>query len=94
MGCIVNLLLAVRNLIVRLLRRRPEYVWVEIWGSLPGFSHRTGLLRRRFRPSPEPPSLEEIRRRMVAAAGRGTGVLLRVGELSAGSARLDRKSVV
>ena len=44
---LVNLWRLVRNTYVRLLKRPPEYVTVEVSGSLPELETRLGLLQRR-----------------------------------------------
>ncbi len=86
----VNLL---RNAFSRVLRRRPpDFVWLQITGSLPEIDDaRPNLLRRRLDPRPSPPSLEGIRSRLdrILADGRPRGVLLRLENLDAGWASLE-----
>jgi protease-4 len=88
---LVNLWRLLRNAYVRLLRRPPDYVWIEASGSLPEFESRVGLVQRRLRPAPAGPSLEGIREqlRLISADGRPRGVTLRVRNLSAGWAALE-----
>jgi protease-4 len=88
---VVNLWRLLRNAYVRLLRRPPDYAWIEVSGSLPEFESRVGFLQRRLRPGPTGPSLEKIRERLarVSADGRPRGVVLRVRSLDAGWAVLE-----
>jgi protease-4 len=88
---LVNLWRLFRNAYVRLFGRPPDYVWIEVSGSLPEFESRVGLLQRRFRPGPTGPSLEKIRGqlRRISADGRSRGVVLRVRGLGAGWAALE-----
>jgi protease-4 len=88
---LVNLWRFVRNAYVRLLRRPPDYVWIEVSGSLPEFESPVGFLRRRVLPGPTPPSLERLRERLerISADGRPRGVALRVRSLDAGWAALE-----
>ncbi len=69
---LVNLWRLFRNAYVRLFGRPPDYVWIEVSGSLPEFESRVGLLQRRLRPGPTGPSLEKIRGqlRRISADGR------------------------
>src|ERR671917_274537 len=88
---LVNLWRCVRNAYVRLLRRPPDYVWIEVSGSLPEFESPVGFLRRRVFPGPTPPSLERLRERLerISADGRPRGVVLRMRSLDAGWAALE-----
>jgi protease IV len=88
---LVNLWRLSRNAYVRLFGRPPDYVWIEVSGSLPEFESRVGLLQRRLRPGPTGPSLEKIREqlRRISADGRTRGVVLRVRGLDAGWAALE-----
>ena len=88
---LVNLWRLVRNAHARLLRRPPDYVWIEVSGSLPEFESPVGLLRRRLLPGPTPPNLERLRERLerISADGRPRGVVLRVRSLDAGWAALE-----
>ena len=88
---LVNLWRLLRNAYVRLLRRPPDYVWIEVSGPLPEFESRMSFLQRRLRPDPTGPSLEKIREqlRRISADGRPRGVLLRVRNLGAGWAALE-----
>jgi protease-4 len=88
---LVNLWRFLRNAYVRLLKRPPDYAWIEVSGSLPEFESRVGFLQRRLRPGPTGLSLEKIRERLarVSADGRPRGVVLRVRSLDAGWAALE-----
>src|SRR5215211_4616066 len=88
---LVNLWRLLRNTYVRLLRRPPEYVWIEVGGSLPEFETPVGFLRRRVLPGQAPPSLERLREQLdrISADGRSRGVVLRVRSLNAGWAALE-----
>ena len=88
---LVNLWLLVRNARVRLLGRPPDFVLIEVSGSLPEFETPVGFLRRRFSPGPSPPTLEGLRARLerVSGDGRPRGVVLRVRDLDAGWAALE-----
>src|ERR671917_1072093 len=88
---LVNLWRLIRNAYVRLVRRPPDYVWIEASGPLPEFESRVGLLQRRLRPGPTGPSLENIREqlRRISTDGRPRGVVLRVRGLGAGWAALE-----
>jgi protease IV len=88
---LVNLVRLLRNLYVRLLRRSPGYVVLEVGGSLPEFESTVGLLRRRLLPGPRPPSLEGLRLRLesISADGRARGVVLRISNLDAEWAALE-----
>jgi protease IV len=88
---LVNLWRLLRNAYVRLLRRPPDYVWIEVSGPLPEFESRMSFLQRRLRPGPTGPSLEKIREqlRRISADGRPRGVVLRVRNLGAGWAALE-----
>ena len=88
---LVNLWRLLRNAYTRLLRRPPDYVWIEVSGPLPEFESRMSFLQRRLRPGPTGPSLEKIREqlRWISADGRPRGVVLRVRNLGAGWATLE-----
>ena len=88
---LVNLWLALRNLYVRLFRRPPEYVVLDVGGSLPEFGERMGFVRRRLNPGPTGPSLEGLRRILerISADGRSRGVVLRIQGLATGWASLE-----
>lgn len=87
---LVNAWRLLRNAFVRF-RSPPDYVTLEIHGSLPELEPRRGFLRRRLSPGPLPPSLEGLRERLsrVAADGRGSGVVLHIRDLDAGWAALE-----
>src|ERR671917_487120 len=88
---LINFWRLLRNACVRLLRRPPDSVWIEVSGPLPEFESRVGFLQRRLRPGPTGPSLETIREqlRWISADGRPRGVVLRVRNLGAGWATLE-----
>jgi protease IV len=88
---LVNLWRLLRNACVRLLRRPPDYVSLEVAGSLPEFESRVGFIQRRMRPGPTGPSLEGLRVRLagISADGRPGGVVLRLQSLDAGWAALE-----
>src|SRR3712207_4027376 len=88
---LVNLWRLVRNAYARLLRRPPDYVWIEVSGSLPEFEAPVGFLRRRLLPGPTPPSLERLRGQLerISTDGRPRGVVVRVRSLDAGWAALE-----
>ena len=82
---LANLWRWLRNVRVRILGRPPDYVWLEVSGTLPEFERRVGFLRRRISPGPVSPSLEGLRQRFdrIAGVGRVRGVILRVRDLNA-----------
>jgi protease-4 len=88
---LVNLWRLLRNAYVLLLKRPPDYAWIEVSGSLPEFESRVGFLQRRLRPGHTGPSLEKCRERLtrVLADGRPRGVVLRVRNVDAGWAALE-----
>jgi protease-4 len=88
---LVNLWRLVRNTYVRLLKRPPDYVTVEVSGSLPELETRLGLLQRRVGPGPTGPSLERVRTQLsrISADGRPRGVVVRLRNLDAGWAALE-----
>lgn len=87
----VNLWRLLRNIYARLFRKSPDYVVLEVGGSLPEFEARIGFLRRRLTPGPSGPSLEGLRGRLdrISADGRCRGVVLRVQNMDAGWAALE-----
>jgi protease-4 len=88
---LVNLWRLLRNAYVRLLRRPPDYVSLEVAGALPEFESRVGFIQRRLRPGPTGPSLEGLRGILarIAGDGRTSGVVLRLRSLDAGWAALE-----
>jgi protease IV len=88
---LVNLWRLLRNAYVRLLKRPPDYVSLEVAGSLPEFESRVGFIQRRLRPGPTGPSLEGLRGVLarIAGDGRTSGVVLRLRSLDAGWAALE-----
>src|ERR671916_156508 len=88
---LVNLWRLVRNAFVRLLGRPPQYVSLEVGGSLPELEPRVGFLQRRMRPGPAAPSLGGVRSILgrISADARPRGVVLRLRSLDAGWAALE-----
>ena len=88
---LVNLWRLIRNARARLLGRPPEYVWIEVSGSLAEFERPIGFLRRRLSQGPSPPTLERLRLWLdrIAADGRPRGVVLRIKKLDAGWAAIE-----
>jgi len=88
---LVNLWRLARNARVRLFGRPPDYVWVEVSGSLAEFETPVGFLRRRLAPGPSQPTLERLRDRLdrISADGRAGGVVLRIKDLNAPWAALE-----
>ncbi len=91
LDALVNLWRLLRNARARLLGRTPDYVWIEVGGSLPEFETPVGFLRRRLSPGPAPVTLEGLRARLdrISADGRPRGVVLRLRDLGAGWAALE-----
>lgn len=89
-NAVINLWRFLRNILARL-RRSPEYVAMEISGSLPEFDVPVSFLRRRISPSPPPTSIERLRTRLntISDDGRPKGILLRVRNLDAGWTALE-----
>ncbi|CAA9445272.1 MAG: hypothetical protein AVDCRST_MAG02-375 [uncultured Rubrobacteraceae bacterium] len=88
---LVNIWRFVRNVLVRLLRRPPDFVWVELGGALPEFESPVGFVRRRLARGPSPVTLQALRERLgrISADGGPRGVVLRLGGLDAGWASLE-----
>ena len=88
---LVNLWRLLRNARASLLRRPPEYVWIEVSGALPEFETPVGFLRRRLAPGPSPPTLERLRGQFdrIADDGRTRGLVLRIRNLGSGWAALE-----
>src|SRR5215212_1430430 len=88
---LVNLWRLIRNARARLLGRPPEYVWIEVSGSLAEFETPMGFLRRRLPQGQSPPTLERLRLWLdrIAADGRPRGVVLRIKILNAGWAAIE-----
>src|ERR687890_2031583 len=88
---LVDLWRLIRNARVRLLARPPEYVWIEVSGSLAEFETPVGFLRRRLARAPSPPTLERLRLWLdrISADGRPRGVVLRIKNLEAGWAAIE-----
>ncbi|MBK9713165.1 MAG: signal peptide peptidase SppA [Kouleothrix sp.] len=87
----VNLARAIRNAWRLLLRRRVDYVRLELSGGLPEFASAPRWWQRRFLGMREPSSLQGLRRKLerVAADPQVSGVLLRINGLAAGWATLQ-----
>ncbi len=88
---LVNLWRLSRNAWVRLFRRPPTFVWLEVSGALPEFETPAGFLRKRLARGPSPVTLHALRERLgrISADGRPRGVVLRVRDLDAGWAALE-----
>jgi protease-4 len=88
---LVNLWRLLRNACVRLFGRPPQYVSLEVSGSLPELEPRAGFLQRRMRPGPAAPSLEGMRSILgrITADARPRGVVLCLRSLDAGWAALE-----
>ena len=87
----VNLWRFGRNVLVRLFRRPPDFVWLELGGALAEFEAPMGFIRRRLARGPSPITLQALRERLgrISADGRPRGVVLRVRNLDAGWASLE-----
>jgi protease-4 len=91
MHTFANLFRFLRNVFVSLLRRPPNFVWLDINGPLPEFEQKVGFVQKRLGRGPSGPSLEGIRERLrlLSADGRVDGVILRVRGLGAGWASIE-----
>jgi protease-4 len=87
----VNLFRALRNLWRKLLRRRVDYVRIELAGALPEFAPALPWWQRRFLQRSPPASLQGLRRQLqrIAADPQAQGVVLRINGLAAGWATLQ-----
>jgi protease-4 len=87
----VNLIRSIRNAWRRLLRRRVDYVRLDIGGALPEFASPVRWWQRRFLGARAPASLQGLRRafQRIAADPQAAGVLLKIDELTAGWATLQ-----
>ena len=88
---LINLTRAIRNGWRRLLRRRVDYVWIELSGALPEFAAAPPWWQRRALGAREPASLHGLRRKLqrIAADPQASGVLLKIDGLAAGWATLQ-----
>src|SRR3954469_7455071 len=88
---IANIFRAIGNLWRRLLRRRVDYVRIEIGGALPAVAAPPALWQRRFLRASAAASLQGLRRQMerIAADPHAAGILLRIKGLAAGWATLQ-----
>jgi protease-4 len=88
---VINVSRSLRNTWRRLLRRRVDYVRIELSGALPEFAARPPWWQRRFLGAREIPSLHGLRRKLqrIAADPQATGVLLKIDGLAAGWATLQ-----
>jgi protease-4 len=88
---LINFTRAIRNGWRRLLRRRLDYVRIELSGALPEFADPPPWWRRRFLGAHEPASLHGLRRMLqrIAADPQAAGVLLKIDGLAAGWATLQ-----
>ncbi|MDQ3509193.1 MAG: S49 family peptidase [Actinomycetota bacterium] len=86
-----NTLRFLRNVFASLLRRPPNFVWLDINGPLPEFEQRVSFIQKRLGRTPAGSSLEGIRDklRLLSADGRTKGVVLRVRGLDAGWASIE-----
>src|SRR5262245_36659849 len=87
----VNLFRGLRNLWRRILRRRVDYVRIEIAGALPEFAPAAPWWQRRFLQRSAPPNLQGLRRQFqrIAADPQVRGTILRINGLAAGWATLQ-----
>jgi len=88
---LINLIRTARNGWRKLLRRRVDWVRIELRGSLPEFSVVPRWVQRRFLGMREPNSLQGLRRKFqrIAADPQTSGVLLVINGLAAGWATLQ-----
>lgn len=88
---LINLTRAIRNGWRGLLRRRVDYVRIDLSGALPEFAPAPPWWQRRFLGAREPASLHGLRRMLqrVAADPQASGVLLKIDGLAAGWATLQ-----
>ena len=91
LDALINLWRFGRNALARLLRRAPDFVWVEVGGALPEFEKPVGFVARRLARGPTPLTLRALRERLgrISADGRPRGVVLRLRDLEAGWASLE-----
>ncbi len=91
LNTLVNAWRFLRNACVSLLRRPPDFVWLDIGGDVPEFEQRVGFVQRRLGRGQSGPSLEGVRDllRALSADGRVEGVVLRVRGLAAGWAAIE-----
>jgi protease-4 len=87
----INLFRALGNLWRRVLRRRVDYVRIEIGGALPEFAPAPPWWQRRFFQRSAPASLQGVRRQLqrIATDPQARGVILRINGLAAGWATLQ-----
>jgi protease IV len=87
----INLWRSLRNGWRGLLRRRVDYVRIELSGALPEFAPAPPWWQRRFLGAREPASLHGLRRMLqrIAADPQASGVLLKIDGLAAGWATLQ-----
>jgi protease-4 len=88
---VINVWRSLANGWRRLLRRRVDYVWIELSGALPEFAAMPPWWQRRFLNAREPASLHGLRRKLqrIAADPQASGVLLKIDGLAAGWATLQ-----
>src|SRR5215213_1079820 len=88
---IINIWRSLANGWRLLLRRRVDYVWIELSGALPEFAAAPPWWQRRFLNAREPASLHGLRRKLqrIAADPQVAGVLLKIDGLAAGWATLQ-----
>jgi protease-4 len=88
---LINLSRLIHNGWRQLLRRRVDYVRIEIGGALPEFAPAPPWWQRRFLGARAPASLQALRRafQRIAADPQTTGVVLKIDDLEAGWATLQ-----
>jgi protease-4 len=88
---LINFTRAIRNLWRRLLRRRADWVRLDLTGALPELATAPPWWQRRLLGARPPASLQGLRRMLerVAADPQASGVLLKIDGLAAGWATLQ-----
>ena len=88
---LVNLWRLIANARSRLFAHPPDFVWLEISGSLPEFETPVGFLRRRVNRGPAPLTLQALRERLdrISSDARVRGVALRIKDIEAGWGALE-----
>jgi protease IV len=88
---LVNLWRLIGNARSRLFAKPPDFVWLEISGSLPEFETPVGFLRKRINRGPAPLTLQALRERLdrISSDSRVRGVALRIKDIEAGWAALE-----
>jgi protease-4 len=88
---LVNLWRLFGNARSRLFAKPPDFVWLEISGSLPEFEKPVGFLRKRINRGLAPLTLQALRERLdrISSDSRVRGVALRIKDIEAGWAALE-----